>query len=102
MDKERMDASFKFFALQAFAIAFEDTAMIITKWLGLAHSKLFNRLVGYSWVGFWFYLFAPYLMKWCVDSGSTKEVLFPVSPSRIVVGFATQHYGLDLASIFAH
>jgi hypothetical protein len=101
MDKAHIDASFKFFAFQAFAVAFEDAVMAIARRSGLAHSRLFNRLVGYSWVGFWFYLFAPHMMKWCVDSGLIKEVSFPLSPSRIAIGFATKHYGLHLDSIFA-
>ena len=95
-----LDTSFRFFAIQAFAVALEDAVIALTNRTGLSRSTLFNRLVGYSWVGLWFGLLMPYMMRWCVDNGWTRERLFPLSPARLAIGFAENYYGVDILSCF--
>jgi hypothetical protein len=83
--KKYAGLSFPFFFAQAVAITFEDAVLALAKKSGIPVSDLLARLVGYSWVVFWFNLSLPWYLRWPVDAGIIQPTVLPFSPIRAVI-----------------
>jgi hypothetical protein len=77
--------SFPFFFCQAVAITFEDIIITLAKKSGIPVSDTLARLVGYSWVVFWFNLSLPWQLRWAIEAGVGQSVILPFSPVRAVI-----------------
>lgn len=83
--KQYVGLSLPFFLSQAVAITLEDAVLAISQRSGIPISDTLARLVGYSWVVFWFNLCLPWYFRWSVDAGIIQPTILPFSPIRAVV-----------------
>jgi hypothetical protein len=89
-------ASFPFFMAQPVAITFETAVIAIARQAGYTRSNVWTRLVGYTWVFFWFSVSTPWFINWAVYAGLGHSEIFPFSPIRSMVHILENVTGIEV------
>jgi hypothetical protein len=91
--------SMPFFLIQPVAIILEDLVIRLAQGVNfMSHSTLLARLLGFSWVVWWFSWTMPLFISWCVDLGLTRTEVIPVSVTRMILRTLDVKYRIDVLS----